>query len=78
MYRVKQVDGLFIAQKRQLPFGWFGVPVKGDYLWASNDNQKRFCSFETLQKAIERIQTYKLEINLPKIKTLIIKYYEEN
>ena len=68
MYRVKEVDGLFIPQKYEFLIGWEGVPREGWYLWESNFRQIQHCSFQTLEEARERIKNYKLQIKIPKFK----------
>jgi hypothetical protein len=54
MYRVKEVNGVFIAQINRW-YGWIGLSTNLDYTWYSDKNQFKFCKHTSLQKAIERI-----------------------
>ena len=67
MYRVKEVDGIFIPQ-RLCFIGWLGIDTKDKYLWFVNRYQITYCCYEFLEGARERIESYKIQIKKPKPK----------
>jgi hypothetical protein len=58
MYRVKEVDGIFIAQKL-VWFYWNGISRDLSYFWLDNKAQINYCSYTTLQEARARIRQHK-------------------
>jgi hypothetical protein len=58
MYRVKEVDGIFIPQKL-VWFYWRGISASMSYYWLTNKSQIDFCSQLSLEKAKERIRDWK-------------------
>ena len=69
MYRVKEVDGVFIAQKF-VWFNWVGISRFYNYRFSDNKNQIEHCSYTTLEGARARIRKDKgIEVN--------VKYHKE-
>lgn len=67
MYRVKEQQGIFIPQKWSW-FKWEGIDRYDNYNWFDEDNQIKWCKWQTLQEARERIKSYKEQNKKPKYK----------
>jgi hypothetical protein len=67
MYRIKEVDGFFIAQKL-VWFNWLGIDTRDKFLWWGKEMQQKYCLFCSLEKARERIKSYKLQNKKHKVK----------
>ncbi len=68
MYRVKEVEGIFIPQQGNFFIGWKGIDRDENHLWFGERQQMTYCTFNYLESARERIKNYKLKIKIPKIK----------
>ena len=58
MYRVKEVDGKFIAQKL-IWFYWQGISKLSSFKWLDNFSQIEYCSYDSLLEARQRIRQCK-------------------
>ena len=67
MYRVKQVNGIFIPQKLSF-IGWLGIDKVDVTLWYCFSHQIEYCNLYDLESARERIKSYKIQINTRKFK----------
>ncbi len=56
-YRIKEVQGKFIPQV--WCFGWESIGKSDSYLWYSEENQLRYCGWDTLEQARKRVQEYR-------------------
>lgn len=72
-FRIIEIEGKFIAQKRCFLFDWAGINPIDFYLWHILEYQILLCSFDTIQEAREHLKKYKEFIKKPKI-----KYYYDN
>ena len=66
-YRVKEINGKFIAQRRDLDC-WEGISAHDFYLWFTPSLQMQHCSFDNLKDAKAHIEKYKERIKKPKTK----------
>ena len=67
MYRVKEVGGIFIPQKLSW-FTWDGLDLEEKHLWFNHEYQYNYCACVSLEKARERIKSYKIQVKTPKVK----------
>ena len=58
MYRVKEVDRVFIPQKF-VWFYWQGISRDLRYIWLDNRSQIEYCSYTSLFEARKRIKEFK-------------------
>lgn len=58
MYRIKEVDGMFIPQVGNWFFGYKSIDKLDCSIWSAPENAK-YCGWNTLEEALDRIKKYK-------------------
>ncbi|WP_396195911.1 hypothetical protein [Flavobacterium sp.] len=57
-YRVKEINGKFIPQRRDFPF-WEGIDKELNFLWFGSEYQEKYCLFDNLEDAKTHLFKYK-------------------
>lgn len=65
MYRVKEVNRKFIPQVGNWFYGYRSIDRLISYEWRSPENVIH-CELDTLQEALDRIETYRSKYHKPK------------